>query len=67
MALAETLKMRPRRPRPDAEWVCGDCPNCGGPTVRNTRHLGGRGDVVYEECWRSLTEPVACVYRERVG
>ena len=40
---------------PDPSWVTGDCPECGGPMVHNVYHQGGRGDVVYEECWHALT------------
>lgn len=36
------------------EFVAGGCPHCGGPTVRNTYHVGGLAAVTLTQCYRNL-------------
>ncbi len=50
--------------QPDAAWVRGICPECGGPVVANSYYAGGRGYVIVAECWYSLAETPTCNYRK---
>lgn len=49
--------------QPDPEWIIGRCPECGEPTVSNAYHIGGKGYIIREECWNSLTGPTRPVAR----
>lgn len=52
-----------RGDRPDPEWLCGVCPACGSDCVSNCYYLGGRGYLVFVECWEALGESPRCHYR----
>ena len=56
-----------RTDQPDPSWIVDDCPSCGGPVVCNSYYIGGRGYVIRQECWYSLTSPefpvASCDYR----
>lgn len=49
--------------RPDAAWVRSTCPLCGEAVISNTYHIGGRGYVIFWECWAALGEAPGCDYR----
>jgi predicted RNA-binding Zn-ribbon protein involved in translation (DUF1610 family) len=51
------------RPRPDAQWVRGECPECGAELVSNAYYVTGRGYLVIWECWASLAEQPTCGFR----
>ena len=50
--------------QPRSEWVRGTCPQCGDELVSNCYYVGGRGYLVYWECWSSLGENPSCAYRK---
>ena len=50
--------------RPNPEWVRGVCPQCGDDLVSNWYYVGGRGYLLYWECWRSLGANPTCCYRK---
>ncbi len=49
--------------RPKAEWVRGECPQCGEPLVSNCYYVGGKGYLCTWECWASLGSEPTCQYR----
>ena len=58
----------PRDPadRPDPEWVRGTCPKCGDSLISNCYYAGGRGYIIYWQCWAALTQFPTCDYRRAV-
>lgn len=52
--------------RPDPQWVNGTCPCCGEDTVSNAYYVGGKGYLLFVECWASLGEQPTCSYRQVV-
>lgn len=50
------------RPRP--EWIRGKCPECGEDLVSNCYYVGGRGYLIFWECWSSLGNKPSCNYRK---
>lgn len=65
--MIEQLEQRAERKmeRPDPEWVRGECVICGEDLVSNAYYTGGRGYLIFIECWGSLGEPSqrTCDYR----
>ena len=49
--------------RPDPDWKRGTCPLCGDDLISNAYYVGGRGYIVFWECWSSLQLPATCDYR----
>lgn len=52
-----------KKERPDPEWCRGPCPVCGEVTVSNAYYCGGKGYLIFVECWGSLGEAPTCDYR----
>lgn len=52
--------------RPNPEWVRGECPVCGEVCVSNAYYVGGRGYLLYVECWAGLGVSPTCDYRRQV-
>ncbi|BDI29428.1 hypothetical protein CCAX7_14790 [Capsulimonas corticalis] len=47
-------------PAPDAAWIVGACPACGGPTVENEYRVGGSDYKTIKNCWNAIGECPTC-------
>lgn len=52
--------------RPEVDWIRGECPECGEHLVSNCYFVGGKGYLIFLECWASLGDPSerTCDYRK---
>jgi len=65
--MVKSIEQRAERKaeRPDPEWVRSSCPLCGEDVVSNAYYVGGKGYLIFWECWAALgpESEQTCGYR----
>ncbi len=69
-ALLTRLKAPAASLCPEALWVVGQCPGCGGDLVHQSEYRGGRGYQMVTRCWGTEaagTWPAVCDYSQEAS